>query len=360
MLGQVRDGDQSRQTEAPIDLYGDFGVAGLPHGTTLDTYFRLEHDFGLNQTTDRLLRRLAARAGRHPGRRLHARPPDPQRSAGRRLRRRLREGAHRSRLARRLHRLRRAAALLGADVRVAESSRRDEQIFGGSVRTTRWKSGYLSLGYLQQNREQRVLHQLVSLSGARSFTQLPGLPNVYGLSSYDADHQNLDQATAGVRASLAAAAAGQLREQLLQAAGQREAARHRHQPARGSDLPALLGQPDAAVPRRPALHADAQRCPPTATSPTSATSSRPASSTTATSAAPACSGCPAATGSKWCAGVLRARQRRRQRQRRASSTTRTASTSASCSAAKFDVGLLREGDQPERHRRSAACSASAT
>src|SRR5271169_4828442 len=46
ILGQVRDGDGTLpgDTEAPIELYGDFGLSDLPHGTTLDTYFRLEQD----------------------------------------------------------------------------------------------------------------------------------------------------------------------------------------------------------------------------------------------------------------------------------------------------------------------------
>src|SRR5262249_49603946 len=47
ILGQVRDGDGyfPGSTEVPVELYGDFGLSGMPHGTTLDTYFRLEDDF---------------------------------------------------------------------------------------------------------------------------------------------------------------------------------------------------------------------------------------------------------------------------------------------------------------------------
>lgn len=44
LLGQVRDGDQSRQQESPVDFYGDQGISGLRHGTTVDTYYRLSHD----------------------------------------------------------------------------------------------------------------------------------------------------------------------------------------------------------------------------------------------------------------------------------------------------------------------------
>ena len=48
LLGQVREGDQSRQTEAPTDLYGD--ISGTHRGAGFDTYFRLERDFGLDHT----------------------------------------------------------------------------------------------------------------------------------------------------------------------------------------------------------------------------------------------------------------------------------------------------------------------
>jgi hypothetical protein len=78
------------------------------------------------------------------------------------------------------------------------SESQDEIIFGGNVRTTHLKHGYLSFGFLQQERDQRVLKQLVTAAGARNFPSLPGLPNVYGVFSFDADHQNIDQGTAGV------------------------------------------------------------------------------------------------------------------------------------------------------------------
>src|SRR4029453_417777 len=47
ILGQVRDGDGyfPGSTQGPGALYVDSGLSGLPHGTTLDTYFRLEDDF---------------------------------------------------------------------------------------------------------------------------------------------------------------------------------------------------------------------------------------------------------------------------------------------------------------------------
>jgi hypothetical protein len=53
LLGQVRRSFTDDQTETPTELYGDFGPSGLPHGTTFDTYFRLEEDFSdLSSETD--------------------------------------------------------------------------------------------------------------------------------------------------------------------------------------------------------------------------------------------------------------------------------------------------------------------
>jgi hypothetical protein len=197
VLGQVRDGDQSRQTEAPADLYGDLGVTGLRHGTSIDTYFRLERDFGLaRNATD-----FYAGAMRVPGA-----IPGVDFTLGRQF---LSEGPGGAFVADagkiRIDRGGPVAfTIFGGQPRYFEptfSSERlsqDEQIFGGSVRTTRWKNGYMSLGYLQQDRDQRVLRQLVTATAGRAFTTLPGLPNFYGSAAFDADHQNLDQGTAGV------------------------------------------------------------------------------------------------------------------------------------------------------------------
>src|SRR5262249_17954011 len=51
LLGQVRDGNgySPGSTEAPIEVYPDFGLSGLPHGTTVDTYSRLEQDVANNR-----------------------------------------------------------------------------------------------------------------------------------------------------------------------------------------------------------------------------------------------------------------------------------------------------------------------
>src|SRR5262245_31011435 len=48
LLGQVRKNYWSGDTEAPVEIYGDLGASRLPYGATIDTYFRLEQDFGPN------------------------------------------------------------------------------------------------------------------------------------------------------------------------------------------------------------------------------------------------------------------------------------------------------------------------
>ena len=45
LMGQVRDDYFSGQTQTPTEIYGDLGLSGMPWGSTLDSYFRLEEDF---------------------------------------------------------------------------------------------------------------------------------------------------------------------------------------------------------------------------------------------------------------------------------------------------------------------------
>lgn len=197
LQGQVREGDQSRQQESPVDFYGDQGISGLPHGTTLDTYYRLSHDFGLGQGPTEFYAGYMRVPGAVPGvdftvgRQFLSETPGGVfvADAGKV---RINPGGPVS------------FTLFGGAPRYFEptySSERlsqDEIIFGGTVRTTHLKNGYLSLGFLQQERDARVLRQLVTAAGARSFPTVPGLPNVYGVFSFDADHQNIDQGTAGM------------------------------------------------------------------------------------------------------------------------------------------------------------------
>ncbi|MFQ5665347.1 MAG: hypothetical protein ACE5I7_02835 [Candidatus Binatia bacterium] len=197
VLGQVRDGDFSHETEAPQDLYGDLGVAGLHHGSTFDTFFRLEHDFGRGQGPTDFYAGYLHVPGALPGmdftlgRQFLSTGPGSAFVAD--------AGKLRIDLGGPL-----AVSFFGGQPRYfeptfsSESLSQDEQVFGGDIHTTRWKHGRLSLGFLQQMRDQRTVRQLVTGTGTRSFPRLPGLPKVYGSVAFDADRQNLDLATAGV------------------------------------------------------------------------------------------------------------------------------------------------------------------
>lgn len=197
LLGQVRRGDQSRETEAPTDLYGDLYGADRRHHADLDTFFRVERDFGLGQTATDLY--AAALKVQHPF-------PGVDFSLGRQF---LSEGPGGAFVAD-AGKIRFdlggpvALTVFGGQPRYfeptfsSENLSQDEQIFGGNLRTTRWTNGFLSVGYLQQDREQHAIRQLITGAGARAFPTLPGLPNVYGSVAYDADRQNIDLGTAGV------------------------------------------------------------------------------------------------------------------------------------------------------------------
>ncbi|MFI5395291.1 MAG: hypothetical protein ACHQ9S_07125 [Candidatus Binatia bacterium] len=196
LLGQVRQGDQSRETEAPTDIYGQIGVNGLYGGASLDTYFRAERDFGLNHTaTD-----FYAGSLRVPGTK-----PGVEFTLGRQF---LSEGPGVAFVA--------DAGKINVDpggpvgftifggqpryfepTFSSESLSQNEQIFGGNVHTTNLKNGRLSVGYFEQHRDGSILRQLVTGAGAHSFTQLPGLPNLYGSVALDAQSQNVKLGTAG-------------------------------------------------------------------------------------------------------------------------------------------------------------------
>lgn len=201
LLGQVRDGDQSRKTETPTDLYGELGADNIHRGVSADTYFRLERDFARgNGATDFYTGTL-----RVPFKGVDF-------SLGRQFLSEVPGGAFVADAGR----VRIdpgwpvALTLFGGQPRYFEptySSERqsqDEQIFGGSMRTTRLRNGSFAVGFLQQQRDGRVLRQLVTGSFANAFPRVPGLPNVYANLAFDADHQNLDQGVVGFDTFLAA------------------------------------------------------------------------------------------------------------------------------------------------------------
>jgi hypothetical protein len=213
LLGQVRQDDQTRQTRSPQDIYGDMGVAGLPGNSSADTYFRLEHDFGSNQGPtelyDAYLRIPEPGAEFTLGRQFLSEVPGAVFVA---------DGGKARFDAGPV-----ALTVFGGLPRYfeptysSELQSQDEFVFGGSLRTTHLRNGYLSIGYLQQERdvpppstaptlpagfpqpesEERVLRQLVTAAGARTFPTLPGMPNLYSSVAFDAKRQNIDQGTAG-------------------------------------------------------------------------------------------------------------------------------------------------------------------
>lgn len=198
LRGQVRRGDQSRKDEAPVELDAALAAGGLPRGARVETFFRLEHEFGLDENTGDFYAGYLDVPNAIPGVGF---------TVGRQF---LNEGPVGVFVAD-AAKLRFdpggpvAFTLYGGRPQYFEPTfssevlSQDEVIWGGSVRTTRLPHGRLSLGYFQQERDQRVLRQLITAAGARSLTDLPGMPSLYGSLAYDADHGNLDLATGGVQ-----------------------------------------------------------------------------------------------------------------------------------------------------------------
>jgi hypothetical protein len=196
LLGQVRDGDQSRETEAPTDLYGN--LIGSHRGGDFETYFRLERDFGLDHTETDFYAGVLHVPSTIPGMDV---------TLGRQFLTLGPGGAFVADAGK--IRVDPIGAPLGFSVfggqpryfeptYSSESLSQNEQIFGGEVHTTHLKDGRLSLGYFEQDRDGHPLRQLAIATGSQSFSQLPGLPHVYGSFALDSGKQNIDQGTAGL------------------------------------------------------------------------------------------------------------------------------------------------------------------
>jgi hypothetical protein len=194
ILGQVREGDQTRTTEAPQDLYGELSASH--RAGSIDTYFRLERDFGISDGASDFY------AGS-----LHtARIPGLDMTLGRQF---LNEGPGGVFVAD-AGKVRIdpggpvGITLFGGQPRYFEPTfssnilSQDEVIFGGNLHAVRWRNTQLSLGYFQQDRDSRALRNLVTGTATRTLPELPGAPNFYGSVAYDAARQNLDLGTAGV------------------------------------------------------------------------------------------------------------------------------------------------------------------
>jgi hypothetical protein len=195
-FGQVREGDQTRKTEAPSYLYGDLGLNRLPHGGELGGVFQLGRDLGADDGTSDFYAGFARVPALGPfdvtvGRQFLSEGPGAPVVADA-AKMRFDPGWPV------------AFTAFGGRPQYFEPTYsspiidQDEWMFGGSMHSSRWYGTQLSLGYLQWERDHRVLQQLVTGSVNRSFTGLPGVPNFYGSIAYDADHQNLDLGTAGV------------------------------------------------------------------------------------------------------------------------------------------------------------------
>lgn len=195
--GQVREGDQTRDTEAPTYVYGDLGIDRLPHGAEIGSVFQLGRDFGIDDGTSEFYAGFA---------RVPAATPGLDVTVGRQF---LSEGPGGAFVAdggkvRFDPGWPVAFSVYGGRPRYFEPTvsnniiDQDEWLFGGNVSAARWRGGELTLGYQQLERGGHVLRQLVTGTARRSFLSLPGVPQLYGSAAYDADRQNLDLATAGV------------------------------------------------------------------------------------------------------------------------------------------------------------------
>src|SRR5215468_766424 len=205
ILGQVRDGDGyfPGPTEVPVELYGDFGLSGMPHGTTFDTYFRLEDDFAntSDSETDFFTGVI----------RVPSAPPDLDIQLGRQIVAESPVGlwdADSGQIRVGFGKTPFSLTVFGGQPRYWEpifsspSLSQNEQIFGGSLRATSYQGGSLALGYLQQIRQGKELMQQFTLSGTRAFATLPGVPSLYGNFAFDADHANIDEVRLGVQSSV--------------------------------------------------------------------------------------------------------------------------------------------------------------
>ncbi|MFN8643054.1 MAG: hypothetical protein U0802_15890 [Candidatus Binatia bacterium] len=197
LLGQVRESYQTRETEAPTNLYSNLGLSHLWHASETEAYFRLEQDLASDQNASDFYAGYARVPNALPG---------VQATVGRQF---ISEGPGNVFVA--------DAGKVNVDVgwpvmftvyggapQYFEPTystpiiSQDELLWGGNARTTRWRGGQLSLGYQQWERQGKVLQQLVSANAVQVLDALPLTPRFYGTFGYDADRANVDTATGGV------------------------------------------------------------------------------------------------------------------------------------------------------------------
>jgi hypothetical protein len=171
-FGQVREDDQSHETEGPSYIYGDLGIDRLPHGTELGGVFQLGRDFGADDGTSDFYAGFV---------RVPASTPGLDVTLGRQF---LSEGPGGTFVADG-GKIRFdpgwpvAFSLYGGRPRYFEPTfgsniiDEDEWLFGGNVSAARWRGGELTLGYQQYERSGHVLQQLVTGTAGGSFLSLP-------------------------------------------------------------------------------------------------------------------------------------------------------------------------------------------
>jgi hypothetical protein len=203
LLGQVREGDQSRKTEAPADVYGQVGASGLWARSSVDTFFRLERDLANDDGDTDFYAGYATIPGAVPG---------VEATAGRQF---LSEGPGFTYIADagkiRIDRGWPVAfTVYGGAPQYFEPTysttviSQDETLWGGNARSRRWKGGQLGAGYQQWERKGRVLQQLVTATGTQALPRLPVPTDLYGSIAYDAGGNNLDFASAGANLTVPA------------------------------------------------------------------------------------------------------------------------------------------------------------
>lgn len=196
LLGQVREGDQSRRTETPVDFYGQAAVSQLWRNSSVNTFFRVEQDFARSDTEADFYTGFIDIPSVVPG---------LQAVGGRQF---LNENPNGVMVAD-AGKLRFdpgwpvAFTAYGGKPRYFDPAfsrdvlSEDEIVWGGSVRAAQLLGANVSLGFQQFERQSKVLQQLVTTTLSRSFSGLPGAPRIYSSLAYDADHQNLDLFTGG-------------------------------------------------------------------------------------------------------------------------------------------------------------------
>ena len=196
-LSQVRDGDLTRQTEFPNQLYGHLGAYALPYESEIEGFFRAGYDFGLGRGGGDLYLASARVPGAVEGLDLTVGRQWLNESLGGAL---VADGGT----------LRVGgdgplqATVFGGVPRYfeptygVEKQSQNESVFGGSIEDDDFGDGRLEVGYFQQYRKGKTLRQLVSANVTQEYANVVGRPNFYGSFAFDASQASVDFGNVGV------------------------------------------------------------------------------------------------------------------------------------------------------------------